>query len=408
MQSMQTPSPRRLPLAGIRVVDLTSVLFGPYAAQILGDYGADVIKVESPEGDSTRRTGPGVEAGMSPVFLGANRNKRSAVLDLKQPAARQALLALVDAADVFMHSVRPQKLPALGLDAATLTARRPSLVYAGLHGFRADGPYGGQPAYDDIVQGLSGVADLMQRQTGEPRYLPTAAADKICGLVAAHAILAAIAGRERSGRGCVVEVPMFESMVAFNFVEHFYGRHFDPPTAGAGYPRVLAAWRRPYRTLDGHVCMMPYTDAHWRRFFDAVGRADLCADPRFGTIDARTRHVESLYDTLSEIASGRSTSDWIALCLALEIPAAPVSRLDALESDPHLRATGFFETLHDPGMGTLRFPGVPVTFDGAPPPVAMPPRLGEHTREILAQAGLPQAAIDEMIRTGAARQWRPD
>jgi crotonobetainyl-CoA:carnitine CoA-transferase CaiB-like acyl-CoA transferase len=408
MPFMQTPSPRHLPLAGIRVVDLTSVLFGPYAAQILGDYGADVIKVEAPEGDSTRRTGPGVEAGMSPVFLGANRNKRSAVLDLKQPAARQALLALVDTADVFMHSVRPQKLPALGLDAATLTARRPSLVYAGLHGFRADGPYGGQPAYDDIVQGLSGVADLMQRQTGEPRYLPTAAADKICGLVAAHAILAAIAGRERSGRGCVVEVPMFESMVAFNFVEHFYGRHFDPPTAGAGYPRVLAAWRRPYRTIDGHVCMMPYTDAHWRRFFDAVGRADLAADPRFATIDARTRHVEALYDTLSEIAAGRSTSEWIALCLALEIPAAPVSRLDALESDPHLRATGFFETLHDPAMGTLRFPGVPVAFDGAPPPVAMPPRLGEHTREVLAQAGLAPAAIDEMILTGAARQWRPD
>jgi crotonobetainyl-CoA:carnitine CoA-transferase CaiB-like acyl-CoA transferase len=402
---MNAQPDRAGPLAGVRVVDLTSVLFGPYAAQTLGDYGADVIKVEAPEGDSTRSTGPGREAGMSPVFLGANRNKRSVVLDLKQPQARDALLALVDTADVFMHSVRPQKLVPLGLDAATLLARRPGLVYAGLHGFRASGPYGGQPAYDDIVQGLSGIADLMQRQGGEPRYLPSAAADKTCGHVAAHAILAALFARQRSGRGCEVEVPMFESMVAFNLVEHLYGRHFEPPTAGAGYPRVLAPWRRPYRTLDGHVCMMPYTDAHWRRFFAEAGRAELCADPRFSSIGARTQNIEALYDLLAQIAATRTSAHWLEACRRLEIPAGPVNRLDDLPDDPHLRAIGFFETIEDPAIGTLRFTGVPVSFDGRSPPPSMPPRLGEHTREVLAQAGLPQATIDAMIATGAARQW---
>ncbi len=393
----------RLPLEGVRILDLSSVVLGPYASQILGDYGADVIKIEAPEGDSTRRTGPGREPGMAAIFLGVNRNKRSVVLDLKRPEARAALLALVDTADVFMHSIRPQKLPALGLDPETLMARNPRLVYAGLHGFAQDGPYGGKPAYDDIIQGLSGLAALMERQSGEPRYLPTVAADKTWGLVAAHAILAALFARERTGRGSFVEVPMFETLVSFVLVEHYYGRHFEPALASPGYPRVLAPWRRPYRTLDDYVCMMPYTDAHWRQFFAEVGRPELADDARFVDIAARTRSIESLYALAGEFIAGRSTAAWLETCERLDIPAAPMHRLEDLENDPHLAATGFFRTLQDGANGAVRFPGAGVRFDGRPLEPSMPPRLGEHTRAVLRAAGLSDDRIDARAAPVAAR-----
>ncbi len=376
------------PLDGIRVIDLSTVVLGPYASQVLAEYGADVIKIEAPEGDSTRRTGPSTEAGMGAIFLGVNRGKRSVVLDLKQPAGREALLKLVDSADVLMHSIRPQKLAAIGLDPKTLMARCPRLVYVGLHGFAEDGPYGGLPAYDDIIQGLSGCAGLMERQGGVPQYFPTIAADKTTGLVAAHAILAALLKRERSGEGSYVEVPMFESMVAFNLVEHFYGRHFEPPLADAGYPRLLNAFRKPFKTLDGFLCAMPYTDAHWKRFFIEAGEPDLANDPRFANISERTRHIEALYQIADRILATRSTAQWLEVCARLEIPASRMNRLEDLQHDEHLRATGFFTTVDDPAMGRLRFPGVPVLIDGERAPVRMPPRLGQHTAEVLASIGM--------------------
>ena len=378
-----------LPLEGMRVLDLSTVVLGPYASQVLADYGADVIKIETPEGDSTRKTGPTTEPGMGAIFLGVNRGKRSIVLDLKTAAAREALGELVDTADVLMHSIRPQKLAQIGLDPQTLLARNPRLVYAGLHGFAEDGPYGGMPAYDDIIQGLSGSAALMEKQTGTPQYFPTIAADKTCALVAANAILAALFRRERTGKGAQVEVPMLESMVAFNLVEHFYGQHFDPPLAGPGYPRVLNRWRRPYQTTDGYVCAMPYTDAHWRRFFIEAGMEALASDERYRDITARTLHIDSLYETAAAIISARSTADWLATFGRLEIPASQMHRLEDLQQDPHLRETGFFEAIDDPAMGRLIFPGVPVKFDCARPPVRMAPRLGEHTAEVLAEIGLP-------------------
>lgn len=390
-----------LPLQGIRVLDLTSVIFGPLASQVLADYGAEVIKIESPEGDSTRYTGPGHEPGMAAMFMGSNRNKQSVVLDLKQPAAQQALLALVDSADVFMHSMRPQKLAALGIAPEALRQRQPKLVYANLLGF-LPGPYAGRPAYDDVIQGMSGLADLMQRQSGEARYLPTIAADKTCGHVAAHAILAALLQRSRTGEGCVVDIPMFETMVGFNLVEHFYGQHFDPALSAPGYPRVLAPWRRPYKTADGHLSMMPYTTAHWQRFFTEMGRPDLAADPRFADIAQRTQHIEALLELASGFVAQHPTAWWIATCERLEIPAAPVARLEDLPSDPHLAETGFFEQVDDPAMGAMRFPAVPVRFDGQRPPIAVPPRLGEHTRAQLARAGLPPADIDALIASGGA------
>ena len=377
-----------LPLEKIRVLDLSTVVLGPYASQILAEYGADVIKIETPEGDSTRRTGPSTEAGMGAIFLGVNRGKRSIVLNLKTPEGQEAMLRLVDTADVLMHSMRPQKLSAIGLDPDTLRARNPRLVYVGLHGFVQDGPYGGRPAYDDIIQGMSGSAALMELQTGTPQYFPTIAADKTTGLVAANAILAAIVMRERTGQGSYVEVPMLESMVAFNLVEHFYGQHFEPPLAAAGYPRLLNQWRRPYRTTDGYLCAMPYTDAHWQRFFIEAGAPELATDKRFSNISARTVHIEKLYELAAQFISGRSTQDWLETFNKLEIPASTMNRLEDLQQDEHLRATGFFETIHDPAMGELRFPGVPVKFNHSRPPVTMPPRLGQHTDEILAEIGL--------------------
>ncbi|WP_066736884.1 CaiB/BaiF CoA-transferase family protein [Cupriavidus sp. D384] len=383
-----------LPLSGVRVVDLSTVVMGPYASQWLADLGAEVIKVETPDGDSTRRTGPATEDGMSAIFLGVNRSKKSVVLNLKQPAAQAALHRLLETADVFLHSMRPQKLGKLDLEPASVMARHPQLVYVSLLGFAEDGPYGGRPAYDDIIQGLCGNAALMAAQTGTVRYFPTISADKTSGLVAALSISAALAGRERNGgKGGMVEVPMFESMVAFNLVEHLYGQHFEPPRATAGYPRVLAPLRRPYQTADGYVCMMPYTDAHWRDFFQAAGRNDLAADARFTDIAARTRHIETLYEITGELVRERSTDDWLALCETLQIPVARVNDLDELVDDPHLRATGFFDQVDDPAMGTLRFPGAPVRFDGERAHATVPPRLGEHTREVLGSLGLSDAEI---------------
>jgi crotonobetainyl-CoA:carnitine CoA-transferase CaiB-like acyl-CoA transferase len=378
---------RMLPLTGVRVIDLTTVAMGPLASQWLGDFGAEVIKIESPSGDSTRQTGPSIEAGMAAMFLSTNRNKKSVVLDLKQPEDREALGRLVEDADVFMHNIRPQKLAKLGLEPEGLIARNPRLVYAGLHGFGEAGPYGGRPAYDDIIQGLSGCADLMRRRTGEPQYFPTITADKTTGLIAAMAILAALTGRANSGRGAIVEVPMFECMAGFNLVEHLYGRHFAPPRGETGYPRVLSDHRRPYRTRDGYVCMLPYTDAHWQAFFAEAGAPEHAADPRFVTITARTAHIDALYALCGQLIAKQTTRHWLEACERIGVPAAPVLSLDEMVDDPHLNAVGFFSTLHDPALGGVCMPGVPVLFDGERPPIGMPPRLGQHNREILRQPG---------------------
>ncbi|MEY2621743.1 MAG: hypothetical protein RIT26_1563 [Pseudomonadota bacterium] len=390
-----------LPLSGYRVIDASSVLMGPYASQWLGDLGAEVIKIESPQGDSTRQTGPSTEAGMGAVFLGTNRNKKSVVIDLKQAAGQTALQALLAQSDVFMHSIRPQKLAAIGLDPAAMRQRHPRLIFATLHGFTESGPYGGRPAYDDIIQGMSGIADLGRLQTGSPSYFPTATADKTSGLVAAIAILGALMARQRDGQGRQVEVPMFESMVAFNLVEHLYGQHFEPPLAPAGYPRVTNPWRRPYQTSDGYVCMMPYTDAHWQRFFAACGREDLALDPRFKDMAGRTRHIGPLYEALSQQVSRESTAHWLALCERIDIPAAAVCALQDLPQDPHLQAIGFFQHFDDPRMGAVQLTGVPVLYDGERPPVQWPPRHGEHTLDVLRAAGISETDIESWLAQGA-------
>jgi len=392
-----------LPLQGVRVLELGAVLMTPYAGQWLADLGADVIKIEPPAGDTTRRTGPNSESNMGAVFLGANRSKRSVVLDLKTAAGKSALLSLVDGADILLHNNRPQKMEALGLSPEALLARNPRLVYTCMHGFTASGPYGGRPAYDDVIQGMCGLVALMGQRLGEPDYLPTTAADKTVGLIGVIAILAALSRRDRTGEGGYVEVPMFESMVAFTAVEHLYGHQFDPPRGPAWYPRVMAADRRPQATADGYICALPYTDTHWRRLFDAIGRHDLTADPRFADIAARTANVAELYALLATIMKTRTTAEWMTLLESLEVPCAEVKSLEELIDDPHLKATDFFASLDLDGQ-RLRLPGVPVLFDGERPPVRRPPRLGEHTREVLLEAGLAPDQADVLARAATSQE----
>ncbi len=390
------------PLAGLRVIDLTSVVLGPYATQMLGDLGADVIKIEAPGGDTTRFTGPRHSPDMASLFMGVNRSKRSIVLDLKHDAARDVLLRLTDTADVFVHNVRPQKLEKLGLGPQALRARNPRLIYAGLHGFREDGPYGGRPAYDDIIQGLCGVAGLMDKLTGEPRYAPTIIADKTCGLMATQAILAALYHREKTGRGQFVEIPMFETMVAFLMVEHLYGRTFVPDKGETGYSRVLAPWRRPYRTADGYVCMLAYTDGQWRRFWTALGRPEMMNDPRFADMNGRARNIDEIYRLAGAELQKRGTAEWLTLLEELEIPSGPVKSLDEVIDDPHLTAVGFFRRMTHPSEGEILVPDVPARFADSPGGIEkLPPRTGEHGREILREIGLRGDEIEALLDSGS-------
>ena len=292
----------------------------------------------------------------------------------------------------------------LGLDPDTLRQRNPKLVVVAVHGFAEGGPYAGQPAYDDIIQGLCGLASLSELQGGEPAYLPTVIADKACALFATQAVLIALVARSRDGCGSYVEMPMLESMVNFTLVEHFYGAHFSPPLSEPGYGRLLTKWRRPYKTTDGYVCVVPYSDLHWQRFFLEANRIDLQNDPRFQGMAARTKHIDALYSELANCLALRSTADWLETCERLDIPAAPMRRLADLEKDPHLAKTGFFTSIEDPAMGELVMPAPPLRFNGKKATYTLPPRLGQHTTEVLTQAGLTELEIKKLLRSKAAVQ----
>ncbi len=391
------------PLAGVRILDLTSVVAGPLATQTLADMGADVIKIEAPEGDAPRHTGPARSPGMAALFMGLNRGKRSLVLDLKIEAAKAALWRLIATADVLVHSMRPQKMAALGFGHESVCAKHPRLVYAALHGYRDGGPYSGQPAYDDVIQGQSGIAALMAQMAGEPRYAPMILADKTCALSIAGAISAALFARERSGRGQFVEIPMFEQMVAFVLGEHLFGHNFVPPLGPLGYTRVTAPWRRPYQTKDGYLCMMAYTQAHWRKFWSAVGKPEMLSDPRFDTIASRAHNIVALYEIAGACIAGRSTDEWLALLRELEVPAARMSNLEDLFSDPQLAASGFFQRVTHPSEGEILHTELPVRFGGASmTSQRLQPRLGEHSFEVLREAGFSQSEIDALAASGAA------
>ncbi len=389
------------PLEGIRVLDLTAYLLGPFGTQILGDLGAEVIKVEPPEGDMMRSLGPSRHKGMAAVFLNLNRNKRSIVLDLKRAAGREALLRLAAGVDVFVHNMRPKAIAALDLGYAVVSAVNPKIVYCGAYGYRHDGPYGDKPAFDDMIQGASGMAALVGRQGGEPGYVPTAFIDKTVGMAAAYAILAALFHRERSGEGQELEVPMLETMVQFIMAEHLYGLTFEPALGGAGYPRMLAPQRRPYRTRDGHICILPYTDRQWRRFLELAGRPEILEDPKFASFGARSENIAELYKLLREVAPERTTAQWLERLDEAQIPAMAVTDPDDLPDDPHLKATGFFEIVEHPSEGALRNMAFPITLSRSPAELRrLAPRLGEHGREVLGEAGFGEAEIAALIAAG--------
>ena len=396
------------PLHGVRVLDCSSVVLGPMAAQILGDMGADVIKVEPPEGDTTRQLGPKKNVGMAALYLACNRNKRSIVLDLKQAAGRDALLRLARDADVLLHNFRPQAAARLGVQYDAVRAVNARLVYCATYGYRSAGPYGNKPAYDDIIQAASGLASLQAPLAGDPRYLPTIVADKTSGLTVVSAVLSALFHRERTGRGQAVEVPMFESVVAFTMVEHLYGETFVPAIDTAGYKRLLNRWRRPFPTKDGHLAVLPYTDANWRDFFQLAGREEFLDDPRFATLASRLAHIEILYEELARIVATRTTAQWLGALEDANIPAMTVNTLETLLDDPQLAATGFWKLVEHPTEGTLRMPDIPPTFSETPAEIRrLPPRLGEHSVEILREAGFTPAEIATLIAGRVTRTAEP-
>ena len=387
------------PLSGIRVLDLTTVLFGPYATQILGDFGADVIKIEAPGGDPVRHLGPARNPGMGALFLGSNRNKRSIVLDLKGSVGREALWRLIDKADMFVHNVRPQKIFSLGFGPDEVLRRRPIIIYGGLHGYREDGPYGGQPAYDDVIQGASGIAGLFQERDGGPQLVPSVVADKSAALMASSGLIAAYVKRLRTGRGVYMECSMFEGLVSYNLVEHQWGTIFSPPESKPGYSRLLSRNRRPHRTLNGFICMLPYTDKHWKTFWKLSGLPKMAEDPRFSTMALRVRNIDDLYREAGKVIENRNTEEWLELLTKADIPVGRVNSLEDLRNDPHLTETGFFRPYEHPTEGAIEIPDTPYRFDRESLPIRRhPPQLGEHGQEILAELGMSQQEIQSALK----------
>jgi crotonobetainyl-CoA:carnitine CoA-transferase CaiB-like acyl-CoA transferase len=369
------------PLAGVRVIDLTAMVMGPYCTQIMADMGADVIKVEPPAGDNTRYVSVGPEPGMSGVFANVNRGKRSVVLDLRTDDGRDALRELVRTGDAFIHSMRAKAIGRLGFGYDDVAALNPSIVYTNCYGYRRGGPDADLTAYDDTIQAECGVPFAQQQLTGVTSYVGTIMADKVAGLTALYATMMALFHRERTGEGQEVEVSMFETMAAFMLVEHANGAMFSPPLGPAVYPRAVTPDRKPYRTRDGHISALVYTDRQWSTFIEAVRPP--WASPEFATLTQRAQRIDTVYALLADTFAERTTGEWLDLLRSLDIPAAPVRTLDELLVNPQLTEVGFFETVETPN-GPVRFPGPPTWFSRTPGHVAGPaPRLGGHTDEIM-------------------------
>ncbi|WP_439687661.1 Crotonobetainyl-CoA:carnitine CoA-transferase [Cupriavidus oxalaticus] len=377
------------PLDGIRVLDLTAVVLGPLATQVLADFGADVIKIEGPEGDLMRANGVSQHAGMSSIYLALNRNKRSVVLDLKTPEGAEALRALIAGADVLVHNMRVAAIERLGFGYEAVARINPRIVYCVATGFGQDGPHRDKPAFDDIIQAGCGLVSLGAGNGERPEYVPSLIADKTTGLALANAVLAALLHRERHGVGQSVEVPMLETMAAFVMTEHLGGLTFEPAPVGAGYARLLQGGRRPAPTRDGWICALPYTERHWHAFFRAVGRDDLADRYEVGDRAQRNANIRALYGHLAELTPERSTAEWMTLFEALDIPATPIYDLDALVEHPHLQAVGLFQSTQHPTEGPLREVRPAARFSATPLSLRRhAPALGEHTAEVLQEAGI--------------------
>jgi crotonobetainyl-CoA:carnitine CoA-transferase CaiB-like acyl-CoA transferase len=391
------------PLHGVKIVEMTSVVLGPWACQLLADMGAEVIKIEQPRGDSNRSLGAANHPGMAALYLTCNRNKRSLVLDLRQSGARDALLALVKDADVFVHNNRPQVMTKLGIDYADMKKVNPRIIFCGAYGYSKKGPYGALGALDDSIQAVSGIAMLNEMVLGEPRYLPTIVADKTTALTVVYGVLGALFHRERTGEGQELEVPMFETMVHWVMAEHLWGMTFEPPKGKPGYVRLMSHHRKPYRTLDGYIAILPYLDAHWEKFCNLTGRAELVKDPLFVKLADRVRNIDDTYRITGEIMATRTTGEWLKVFDKSGVPIIVVNSLEDLAKDPHLLETGFWQFVDHPTEGRLRMPSFPVNYSATPASIHRhAPRLGEHTVEVLREAGLSVEQIEALTASGAA------
>jgi crotonobetainyl-CoA:carnitine CoA-transferase CaiB-like acyl-CoA transferase len=382
------------PLAGVRVLDLTTVIMGPAATQILGDLGADVIKIESPGGDSMRWVGPSRNASMGPLFLQSNRNKRSVVLDLKSSEGLEQLLSLVPKVDVLVFNVRPQAMERLGLDYRTVSALNPRIIYCGAVGYGSRGPNAGQAVYDDLMQAASGISGLFQAVDGAPRYAPINICDRVVGLYLTIALVSALYRRSITGEGQEIEVPMFETMAQFVLADHMGGHAFEPPIGEMGYRRLKSRFRGPYRTSDGYLSLVVYTDKHWRAFTEIVGDADLIdRDPRFASQEMRTRNAELCGQYLAEHLPSRSNAEWLEFCRSNDIPVSPVNAIEDLSEDPHLKAVRLFCQIEHPTEGTVNTARFPVSFSKSPATIRrLAPNLGEHNAEVLGGRDGPELA----------------
>ncbi len=388
-------------LNGIRVIDLTTVLMGPMATRMLGDHGADVIRVEPITGDSTRNGLPSRNTGMSGFSLNLQRNKRSLSIDLKHDHGHEVILDLLKTADVLVTNMRAEALRRLDLDAASVTSANPSLIYCRANGFAADGPYGDKAAYDDAIQAASGLAGLFTATNGQPTYVPAVIADKVTGLHIVQAVMAALIHRYRTGSGQHIEVPMFETMVSFNLVEHLRGAAFEPPEGPFGYERLLSPARKPYETVDGFICLLPYTDKNYEDFFGFIKRPELAIDERFATHNDRVANTSELYELIAEAASLKTTDQWLKFCDDVSIPAAAVLDLANFDTDPHLSEVELVQVINHPTEGNYRYVRDPVIYSESSTGLHRhAPRLGQHSIELLEELGYDEAKISTMVREG--------